>query len=159
VAARGLDIKDLQVVINYELFPKPEVYIHRVGRTGRAGKKGLALSLYEKREQHKLDVIAKFQGKPLHCEPAEGLLNSPDVTMPSPMTTLCISGGRKQKIRPGDILGALTGEAEISADNVGKIDIFDFWSYVAVKQDVANKALQRLESGRIKGRTFKVKFI
>lgn len=159
VAARGLDIKDLQVVINYELFPKPEVYVHRVGRTGRAGKKGMALSLYEKREQFKLDAIADFQGKPLHCEPVEGLPNSPDVTMPPPMTTLCISGGRKQKVRPGDILGALTGEAEISADNVGKIDIFDFWSYVAVKREVAEKALQRLEIGRIKGRTFKVKFI
>ncbi|MBU3915361.1 ATP-dependent RNA helicase DbpA [bacterium] len=159
VAARGLDIKDLRIVINYELFPKPEVYIHRVGRTGRAGKKGLALSLYEKREQFKLDAISSFQGKPLHCEPAEDLPNSPDMTMPPPMTTLCISGGRKQKIRPGDILGALTGEAEISADNVGKIDVFDFWSYVAVKQKVADKALRRLESGRIKGRTFKVKFI
>ncbi len=159
VAARGLDIKDLEVVINFELFPKPEVYIHRIGRTGRAGKKGLALSLYDKKEQRKLDAIAKFQGKPLHCEPAEGLPHSPDVTVPPPMITLCISGGRKQKIRPGDILGALTGEAEISADNVGKIDIFDSWTYVAVKQDIADKALQRLESGRIKGRSFKVKFI
>ena len=53
----------------------------------------------------------------------------------------------------------LTGEAEIAANNVGKIDIFDFWSYVAVKREVADKALQRLETGRIKGRTFKVKFI
>ncbi|NQU64217.1 MAG: ATP-dependent RNA helicase DbpA [SAR324 cluster bacterium] len=159
VAARGLDIKDLQVVVNYELFPRPDVYIHRVGRTGRAGKKGLALSLYEKKEQSKLDAIAKFQGKPLHCEHIDALPHSPEVTLLPLMTTLCISGGRKQKIRPGDILGALTGEAEISADNVGKIDIFDFWSYVAVKREVADKALQRLETGRIKGRTFKVKFI
>ncbi len=159
VAARGLDIKDLQTVINYELFPKPDVYIHRVGRTGRAGKKGLALSLYNKREQRKLDAISKFQGRPLQCKHIDDLPHSPDVTLPPVMTTLCISGGRKQKIRPGDILGALTGEAEIAADNVGKIDIFDFWSYVAVKRAVADKALQRLETGRIKGRTFKVKFI
>jgi len=159
VAARGLDIKDLQVVINYELFPRPDVYIHRVGRTGRAGKSGLALSLYEKREQHKLDAITKFQGKPLHCETIDQLPDNPEAAMPPLMATLCISGGRKQKVRPGDILGALTGESAIDAATIGKIDIFDFWSYVAIKQDVAERALQRLKTGRIKGRTFNVKLI
>ncbi|MBW2690320.1 MAG: ATP-dependent RNA helicase DbpA [Deltaproteobacteria bacterium] len=159
VAARGLDIKDLQTVINYELFPRPDVYIHRVGRTGRAGKKGLALSLYEKREQRKLDAISKFQGKSLECKHIDDLPDNPDVALPPLMMTLRISGGRKQKVRPGDILGALTGEAAIAAESVGKIDIFEFWSYVAVKQDVADKALQRLQEGRIKGKTFKVKFI
>ncbi|MCP4755493.1 MAG: ATP-dependent RNA helicase DbpA [Proteobacteria bacterium] len=159
VAARGLDIKDLQAVVNYELFPRPEVYIHRVGRTARAGKEGLALSLYEKREQFKLDAVADFQGKPLRCEHVDGLTDNPDASLLPPMTTLCISGGRKQKVRPGDILGALTGEAAIAGDKVGKIDIFDSWSYVAVNREVADKALQRLRTGRIKGRTFKVKHI
>jgi ATP-independent RNA helicase DbpA len=156
VAARGLDIDDLQAVINYELFPKPEVYIHRVGRTGRAGKNGLAISLFEKREQFKLDAIAEFQGKPLHCEHIDNLSDNPVASSHAPMATLCISGGRKQKVRPGDILGALTGEAEIAGDQVGKIDIFDLWSYVAVKRDMAHLALQRLKAGKIKGRTFKI---
>ena len=159
VAARGLDIKDLQVVINYELFPRPDVYTHRVGRTGRAGKEGLALSLYGKKEQPKLDATAAFQGKPLHCEKIDVLQDNLEVISPPAMTTLCISGGRKQKVRPGDILGALTGEAAVSGDDVGKIDILESWSYVAVKQSVADKALERLQNGRIKGRTFKVKTI
>ncbi len=159
VAARGLDIKDLQIVINYELFPKPDVYIHRVGRTGRAGKEGLALSLYEKREQFKLDAIADFQGKALHCKGIEELPEDLNVTLLPSMTTLCISGGRKQKVRPGDILGALTGEAGIEGKNVGKIDIFEFWSYVAVKREIAEKAFHQLQKGRIKGRVFKVRIM
>ncbi|MBU2515635.1 ATP-dependent RNA helicase DbpA [bacterium] len=159
VAGRGLDIKDLQVVINYELFPRPDVYVHRVGRTGRAGKEGLALSLFEKKEQPKLDAIANLQGKPLYCKHIDILPNDSEVSLLPPMTTLCISGGKKQKVRAGDILGALTGEAAISGDNIGKIDIFDFWSYVAIKRNVAEKALQRLQKGKIKGRIFKVKLL
>ena len=159
VAARGLDIKDLQAVINYELFPKPEVYIHRIGRTGRAGKEGLALSLFEKREQYKLDAITDFHGNKLQCDPIEDLKHISDGAVQKLMQTLCISGGRKQKVRPGDIVGALTGEAGIAGDTIGKIDIFDSWSYVAVKRMIADKALERLQQGKIKGRTFKVRFI
>ena len=159
VAARGLDIKDLQVVINYELFPKPDVYIHRIGRTGRAGKDGLALSLYHKKEQQKLQAISYFQDKPLQCEQIHDLPDNLGESLHPLMTTLCISGGRRQKVRPGDILGALTGEAAIDSGDVGKIDIFDSWSYVALKQHVAEKALQRLKNGKIKGRIFKVKLI
>ncbi len=159
VAARGLDIKDLQAVINYELFPKPEVYVHRMGRTGRAGKEGLVLSLLEKKEQFKLDAIKDFLGKKLLCKHIDDLKDIPDVSLQPLMNTLCISGGRKQKVRPGDIVGALTGEAGIAGDNIGKIDVFDSWSYVAVKRIIADKALQRLKKGKIKGRTFKVRFI
>jgi ATP-dependent RNA helicase DbpA len=159
VAARGLDIKDLQAVVNYELFPKPDVYIHRIGRTGRAGKEGLAISLYEKKEQRKLDDIAEFQGKTLHCKKVDTLPNHPNVFLPATMTTLHISGGRKQKIRPGDILGALTGDAAIAGEHIGKIDIFEFWSYVAVKHEFADKAVQRLKAGKIKGRTFKIRLL
>ena len=73
------------------------------------------------------------------------------------MVTLCIDGGRKAKVRPGDILGALTGEAGIPGSQVGKIDIFDFSSYVAVERSIADKALGRLSAGKIKGRNFKVR--
>jgi len=159
VAARGLDIKELEVVINYELFPKPDVYIHRVGRTGRAGKGGLALSLYHKKEQSKLDAISKFQSKSLNCKQIPDLPDDMGGSLRPLMKTLCISGGKKQKVRPGDILGALTGEAAVNNDDVGKIDIFDSWSYVALKQNVAEKALLRLQNGKIKGRIFKVRFI
>ena len=159
VAARGLDIKDLEAVVNYELFPQPDVYIHRVGRTGRAGKGGLALSLYHKKEQSKLNAISKFQGKALLCEQIHDLPKNLGGSLHPLMKTLCISGGKKQKVRPGDILGALTGEAAINGEDVGKIDIFDSWSYVALKPQVAEKALHRLKNGKVKGRTFKIRFI
>ena len=157
VAARGLDIKDLQAVINYNLFPKPDVYIHRIGRTGRVEKEGLALSLYRKKETHKLTAIAELQGFHPELKTIASLPESPATSIVPPMVTLCISGGKKQKIRPGDILGAITGEAGLPGSCVGQIDIFDFHAYVAIERKFADKALERLTNGRIKGRTLKVR--
>ncbi len=79
-------------------------------------------------------------------------------TMPLPaFVTLCIGGGRKDKVRPGDILGALTGEAGIDGKAVGKIDVMDYVAYVAIQPNVADKALSQLINGKIKGRKFKVR--
>ena len=157
VAARGLDIDDLSAVINYELPHNPEIYVHRIGRTGRAGKEGLALSLLADSERYKLGVFGDYLGQKLEPEAIEALPAS-DVTMSAPVyTTLCIAGGRKQKVRPGDILGALTGDAGIEAKRVGKIDVMDYSAYVAIEREVADKALGRLIKGKIKGRKFKVR--
>ena len=156
VAARGLDIKDLQAVINYELAHDPEVHVHRIGRTGRAGKRGLALSLYSPAEAHKVVAIEAFQG-PVAQATAASLKSRADFDLSPPMVTLQIEGGRKDKVRPGDILGALTGEAGIPSPHVGKIDIFDFSSYVAIERSIADKALKRLSTGKIKGRNFKIR--
>lgn len=159
VAARGLDIDDIQAVINYDLFPKPEVYVHRIGRTGRAGKEGLALSLHSKKEEHKLKVISRYLGNELQRDLIDSLPEDYEYSKLPSMVTLLISGGKKEKVRPGDILGALTGEAGISGSSVGKIDIFDHYSCVAIEQESADNALNRLNRGRIKGRTFKVRRI
>jgi ATP-dependent RNA helicase DbpA len=159
VAARGLDIKDLQAVINYDLFPQPDVYIHRIGRTGRADKEGLALSLFNKREEYKLLAIKEYQGKELQREQIDSIPENTEEPPPPPMVTLSISGGKKQKVRPGDILGALTGEAGIPGKNVGKIDIFTHFAYVAIERKSVKKAFERLKNGRIKGRIFKVRQI
>lgn len=157
VAARGLDIDDLPAVINYDLPFDPEQYIHRVGRTGRAGKTGVALSLFSDRDRHKLESISEYQGREADFNVAEQLPQQ-TTTMPAPtFATLCISGGRKDKVRPGDILGALTGNASINGKAVGKIDILDYSSYVAVERGLANKAVIQLNSGKIKGRKFKVR--
>ncbi|KEI70187.1 ATP-dependent RNA helicase DbpA [Endozoicomonas elysicola] len=156
VAARGLDIDNLAAVINYDLSRDPEVHVHRVGRTGRAGKKGLALSLHTQREQYKLDNISDYLKAPLVFGDPKVLIENRQPE-PAPMVTLAIDGGRKHKVRPGDILGALTGDAGIAGDQVGKINIFDFVAYVAVKRESARSALNRLEQGRIKGRKFKVR--
>ena len=156
VAARGLDIANLEAVINYDLSRDPEVHVHRIGRTGRAGQKGLALSLHTLREQYKLDGISTYLNTPLvFGNPA--LLTGNRAPGLAPMVTLAIDGGRKNKVRPGDILGALTGDAGMSAGQVGKINIFDHVAYVAVRRDHARLALNRLEQGKIKGRKFKVR--
>ncbi|MGY0219728.1 ATP-dependent RNA helicase DbpA [Endozoicomonadaceae bacterium StTr2] len=163
VAARGLDIDDLAAVINYDLTRDPEVYIHRIGRTGRAGKEGIALSLHTPAEYYKLDDICLYQNKtfeaadPMRLKPANPAGMEQHALIKAPMVTLAIDGGRKNKVRPGDILGALTGDAGIAGDQVGKIDIFDFAAYVAIKRASARKALQQLERGKIKGRKFKVR--
>jgi ATP-independent RNA helicase DbpA len=75
----------------------------------------------------------------------------------APMKTLVIDAGRQDKLRPGDILGALTGDAGLDASQVGKIDVFATRAYVAIDRALANKALERLRAGKIKGRNFRVR--
>ncbi len=156
VAARGLDIKDLPVVINYEL-PAPDVYVHRIGRTGRAGKSGVALSLCGEREQGKLTQINAYQSSSLKAK-ALGDLRPAAKSIPKPLhVTLSISGGRKAKVRAGDILGALTSGGGIAGSEVGKIDIMDFIAYVAVTRAVATRAEKKLSGSKIKGKSYKIK--
>jgi ATP-independent RNA helicase DbpA len=73
------------------------------------------------------------------------------------MVTLCIHGGRKDKVRAGDILGALTASANIPGKQIGKIDIFDKLAYVAVERPIAKQALKILSEGKVKGRKFRVR--
>ena len=157
VAARGLDIKELDLVISYELTRDPEVHVHRVGRTGRAGSKGLALHLCPPSEIHRVHAIEAYNDTTAQWQAIESLTVPYGVDLQPPMVTLCIDGGKKNKIRPGDILGALTGDAGIAGDQVGKIDIFPFHSYVAVHRNSARKALGRLANGKIKGRKLRVR--
>ncbi len=156
VAARGLDIKDLPVVINYELPSSPEVYTHRIGRTGRAGKRGVALSLCGEREQGKLAQINAYQKSSLKVESLESLRPTAKSIPRASHVTLSISGGRKAKIRAGDILGALTSEGGIAGSEVGKIDVMDFTAYVAVVRSAANRAEKKLSESKIKGRRYKI---
>ena len=156
VAARGLDIKDLAAVINVELAFDPETHVHRIGRTGRAGQRGLALSLCTQKDGHRVEAIEDLQQQPVTWQalPVTNALTKP----PAPRrVTLNINGGRKDKLRPGDILGALTGEGGIPGEQVGKIAIFDLQSYVAVDREVAPAVLRRLAEAGIKGRRFKAR--
>ncbi|RTE67218.1 ATP-dependent RNA helicase DbpA [Amphritea opalescens] len=160
VAARGLDISDLSLVINYDLPRDPEIYVHRIGRTGRAGKEGMAISLFRDSEQYKMDIISEYLSQTLETKSLSSLKKTSSEEPVKPvMRTLCIAGGRKDKIRPGDILGALTGEAGIDGSAVGKINIYDYAAYVAVKREEARKAHSRLLDGKIKGRRFKVRML
>lgn len=164
VAARGIDVSDLDLVVNFEMPKQPEIYVHRVGRTGRAGKGGVAVSFCSERESIKIQRIEELSQTELKIEKVPELADveleesSESVAAAAAsMRTLYISGGRKDKVRPGDILGALTGEAGgLSASQVGKIEIHDLFSYVAISTDVFEVALQSLRDGRIKGKKFRV---
>lgn len=159
VAARGLDIKSLQAVINFELPRDPDIYVHRIGRTGRAGAKGIALSLYTEQEQRRVSAIEAYQNKPCSSVAIESLQHHPDYTLQSPMVTIQLDSGRKNKIRPGDLLGALTGDAGLSGSQIGKIDIFDISSYVAVERSALVKVLKYFANGKVKGRSVRARKI
>jgi len=158
VAARGLDIDALDAVVNYQLPHEPETYVHRIGRTGRAGSTGMAFTLHNGSE-YKLTMLADYLETKIDSEalPPLSLLEKP--VMQAPMATLQIGGGKKQKVRPGDILGALTGEGGITGKQVGKIHIMDNWAYVAVSRDAVKTVLKKLGDGQLKGRTFRVRLI
>lgn len=156
VAARGLDIKDLGAVINYELPPDPDIYQHRIGRTARAGRSGLALNLVTPREMPRALDIEKRLGTPLVWAQPKIVGGNAGEVLRATMATLRIDAGRTDKMRPGDILGALTGDAGLAADAVGKIDVFATRSYVAIRRDQADRALARLRAGKIKGRNVRV---
>ena len=159
VAARGLDVAQLEAVINVDVTPDSEVHIHRIGRTGRGDAEGLAISLASMDEMGNVGKIELLQGResvwmPLaHLTPAAGGVLRP------PMATLQIVGGRKEKIRAGDVLGALTGEAGFTREQVGKINVNEFSTYVAVARSIAKQAVDKLSSGRVKGRSVKVRLM
>lgn len=159
VAARGLDIDALDAVINYQMARDVEVHVHRIGRTGRAGSKGIACTLYSAKEKYKVERLEEYLGTKIEPEslPPYSLLEKPGFK--APMATLQIDGGKKQKVRPGDLLGALTGKDGIAGKQVGKIHIFDNFAYVAVTRDAARPALRKLTDGKIKGRSFRVRRI
>ena len=159
VAARGLDIDALDLVVNYRIARNSDLHVHRVGRTGRAGASGIACTLYDEREAYKLQQHQQSGADAILDEalPPLSLLQQPAFS--ASMSSLQISGGRKQKIRPGDILGALTGDEGIDGKQVGKIDLFDNVSYVAVKRSVLADALRKLQQGKLKGRSFKVRVL
>ncbi len=156
VAARGLDVAGLEAVINVDVTPDPEVHVHRIGRTGRADRDGWALSLVGPNEKNRVANIARTNGfEPVWESIAD--LHAEDQPVPQPpMVTLQILGGRKEKIRPGDVLGALTGEAGFTASQVGKINVNDQSTYVAVERGIARQALKRLADGKIKGKKVRV---
>ena len=159
VAARGLDIDGLEAVINLELPRDPAVHVHRIGRSGRAGAKGLALSLVAPSEASRASAIEALQQAPLSWANLDKLKPLADERLLPPMTTLCINGGRKDKLRPGDLLGALTGEGGLPGTAIGKIALYDFNAYVAVEREQAKAALQRLSERKVKGRHFKARIL
>ena len=159
VAARGLDVHNLEAVINVDVTPDSEIHIHRIGRTGRGDAEGLALTLASMDEMGNVGKIEQLQGYESVWAPLAGLTPAAGGKLQPPMATLQIAGGRKEKIRAGDVLGALTGDAGFAKEQVGKISVNEFSTYVAVERGIAHEALRRLNSGRVKGKSVKVRLL
>jgi ATP-independent RNA helicase DbpA len=155
VAARGLDVDNLDAVFNFELSRDPEVHVHRIGRTGRAGSKGIAFSFYSDKEEYRVARIDEYMDIAI----SPSTLPEKPVERPfyPSMQTIQILGGKKQKVRAGDILGALTKQAGIDGKKIGKINILPMVSYVAVEHEVVKPALKQLQTGKMKGRNFKAR--
>jgi len=158
VAARGIDIAGLPMVLSAEIASDADQHVHRIGRTGRAGETGLAISIVTPSEAHWRRSIEAARGAPF---PERGLRLSAQRPKPQPAAfrTLQIDAGRQDKLRPGDVLGALTGAAGLPAKAVGKIGLFPTRCYVAVARAQAEKALAKLREQGIKGRKLRVRLI
>ncbi len=162
VASRGLDIDQLEAVINVDITPDPEVHVHRVGRTGRAGASGLALSLATLNDMGRVGAIEVYQKMSSTWYGLDTLPPASTAPLLAPMVTLQILGGRKEKIRAGDVLGALTnteGGPAYTREQIGKIQITEFCTFVAVERSVAHAACAKLNAGRVKGKSVKVRIV
>ncbi len=150
VASRGLDIKNIELVINYDLPFDAEVYTHRIGRTGRADAIGKAISLFTPKDSEKctyvLNKAKKGQMKELRVDAKFKMQSSYD--------TLCLHGGKKTKLRAGDILGTLCKEIGIDNKLIGKINITDTKSYIALHHTVIDQVFKALKKVKIKKKKY-----
>lgn len=156
VAARGLDIDALDLVINAELAHDTETHVHRIGRTGRAAASGLALSLVGPGDDYKLALLADVYSE------AQQLTELPVARATAAalplMACLLVDGGKKQKLRAGDIVGALTANGALNKDQIGKITVLENVAYIAVSRTQWRLAQQQISAG-IKGKSFRSRLL
>jgi len=150
VASRGLDIKDIGLVVNYDIPFDQEVYTHRIGRTGRANATGRAITLFTPKDAQKcayvLQKAKKSELKALRVDPKFKMQNQYD--------TLCLNGGKKTKLRAGDIIGTFCKEIGIENNLIGKINITDTKSYVALHHTAIDKVFKALKKVKIKKKKY-----
>ncbi len=159
VAARGLDISQLEAVINVDITFEPEVHIHRIGRTGRVDQQGWAFSLAVPGEMARVKAVEDLHRFEAEWHALDELTPQGSGVMLPPMVTLQLLGGRKEKIRPGDVLGALTNDAGFTREQIGKINVTENSTYVAVDRKIAQEALRKLNAGKVKGKKVKAYFL
>ena len=150
VASRGLDIKDIELVINYDLPFDAEVYTHRIGRTGRADATGTAISLFSPKDREKCAYVLEKAKKAA----LKDLRVDAKFKMVSEYDTLCLNGGKKTKLRAGDIIGTFCKEIGIENSMIGKINITDTKSYIALHHTVVDKVFKALKKVKIKKKKY-----
>lgn len=224
VAARGIDVDDVEAVFNYDVPQDDEYYVHRIGRTGRAGREGKAFTLVVGKEVYKLRDIQRYCKTKIKLQPipslsdvtevkAEKILDKmysimenedltrmidliesrineeekytsldlaaaflkhmmgnertenederafsdfEDTGAEEGMVRLFINLGKKQKINPGDILGAIAGETGIPGKLIGTIDMYDKYTFVEVPREYASDVIQTMKTAKIKGKTLNI---
>lgn len=176
VAARGIDIDNVSLVINYDVPMEKEAYVHRTGRTGRAGKKGKAITLVTSYEEKFLRAIERYIGfeipvieAPKQEEVAAGRVafeekisgrrvvrNNKTARINKDIMKLHFNGGKKKKIRAVDFVGTIAKIPGVTADDIGIITIQDTLSYVDILNGKGSLVLQALENATIKGKKLKV---
>jgi ATP-dependent RNA helicase DbpA len=159
IAARGLDIAGLEAVINVDITPDADTHTHRIGRTARVDESGWAFSLASLDEMGRVGQIEQGLGFSSEWHTLDELTYSGRDALQAPMRTLQILGGRKEKIRPGDVLGALTKDLGYAGAQIGKINVNEFSTYVAVQRDIADEVLRRLSGAKVKGRSVKLRLL
>ena len=168
VAARGIDVEGITHVINYDLPVEKEAYVHRIGRTGRAGARGKAISFVNQYEDRLLDMIEEYIGfeitveneifelsKDKRNEAIQFLKSKPKVKNKN-ITKLYFNGGKKKKLRAGDFVGAISRIEGITGEDIGIIDVQDNVSYVDILNGKGNKVIEALKNSTIKGKKLKV---
>ena len=155
VASRGLHIDDVDLVINYDLSLNEKIHTHRIGRTARAGKGGLAVSFSTADDFEKLETIKEKFTQLNFCD-ASSIEDDLSYKIDSEFRAIFINGGKKDKLRAGDILGALTAGIGLKKEDIGKIDVLDFSSYVAIKAEHIDFAQNSLNKTKIKGKYYRV---
>jgi ATP-dependent RNA helicase DeaD len=176
VAARGIDIDNVKLVINYDVPMEKESYVHRTGRTGRAGNKGKAITFSTPHEGKFIKEIEKYIGfeiptieAPSHLEVASGkaafeeklnssriVRNNKTARINQDIMKLYFSGGKKKKIRAVDFVGTIAKIPGVTADDIGIITIQDHMSYVDILNGKGSLVLQAMENTTIKGKKLKV---
>jgi ATP-independent RNA helicase DbpA len=151
VASRGLDVDDISLVINYDIPHKADKYTHRIGRTARAGSDGVAITLSTHKDNEKLQEYTSN----IEYLSISQLKVDERYSMEANYTTISINGGKRSKLRPGDIVGTLIKEVDIPVEHIGKIDIFEIYSYVAIDNKSIMKAIEGLKTAKIKKRRLK----
>ncbi len=149
LAARGLDISEVKYIIHYHLPVDYESFTHRNGRTARMHAEGEAFILLGPTEH--LPEYAEH-ATPFRLDAKTNLIQTP------PMATLHFAAGKKEKISKGDIVGFLTQKGELTAEEIGLIEVKDHYTYVAVARNKAHETLRRLKTEKIKGKKVKISF-
>ena len=146
LASRGLDIPDIQNIIHYHMPESEEGYVHRVGRTARWDKQGRAFFITGPEEHIPEYVEGNIEEYSLPSLPREGQ----GVSLPR-MATLYIGKGKKDKVSKGDIVGFLCKKGGLQADEIGRIDVNDRYTYVAVKREKLQQVIRQTQGEKIKG--------